>query len=229
MTRPEGRGGPAFTLEPVTPPAAREALRLALSDRVRAQDLFAFVESRGPAAGNGSAKIRYYLAAPAFRELPDWLQRTVLKEVVKRRFEDAKVSPLVVASLLKPIAVEELGLLGRDADGCGARGPAHRPRARIGIPRRFHVPALPHRRDDDAQLLNAALEEKMSRISEVLLGSVTPFELMLGKLLASTSVSAVMTLVYLTGAAWTAHRWGYLDALDPRRSRGSSSSCCCRS
>ena len=56
----------------------------------------------------------------------------------------------------------------------------------------------------------------MSRISEVLLGSVTPFELMLGKLLASTSVSAVMTLVYLTGAAWMAHRWGYLDAVEPR-------------
>jgi ABC-type Na+ efflux pump permease subunit len=65
------------------------------------------------------------------------------------------------------------------------------------------------------QLLNSVLEEKMSRISEVLLGSVTPFELMLGKLLASTAVSAVMTLVYLTGGAWAAHRWGYLDVLDP--------------
>jgi ABC-2 type transport system permease protein len=29
-------------------------------------------------------------------------------------------------------------------------------------------------------------------------------------------VSAVMTLVYLTGAAWAAHRWGYLDAVEPR-------------
>jgi ABC-2 type transport system permease protein len=66
------------------------------------------------------------------------------------------------------------------------------------------------------QLLNSVLEEKMSRISEVLLGAVTPFELMLGKLLASTAVSAVMTLVYLIGGFWAAHRWGYLDALDPR-------------
>ena len=36
------------------------------------------------------------------------------------------------------------------------------------------------------QLLNSVLEEKMSRISEVLLGSVTPFQLMLGKLLGSS-------------------------------------------
>ena len=33
------------------------------------------------------------------------------------------------------------------------------------------------------QLLNAVMEEKMSRISEVLLGSVLPTDLMLGKLL----------------------------------------------
>jgi ABC-2 type transport system permease protein len=55
----------------------------------------------------------------------------------------------------------------------------------------------------------------MSRISEVLLGSVQPFELMLGKLLAATAVSAVMTVVYLAGGAWAAERWGYLDVLDP--------------
>ena len=185
----------------------------------------------GLLGGDGSAQLRYYSGAPAYRELPDWLQRTVLKEVVKRRFEHANVSPLVVASLLKPIAVEELGLLGRDADGSRARGPAHVDRVRvIGIPRRLHVPALPHRRDDDAAAAERVLEEKMSRISEVLLGAVTPFELMLGKLLASTSVSAVMTLVYLTGGAWTAHRWGYLDARRAADDRaGSSSSCCCRS
>ena len=33
------------------------------------------------------------------------------------------------------------------------------------------------------QLLTAVIEEKMSRISEVLISSVTPFQLMMGKLL----------------------------------------------
>ena len=66
------------------------------------------------------------------------------------------------------------------------------------------------------QLMNSVLEEKMSRISEVLLGSVPPFELMLGKLLASTAVSAVLTMVYLTGGGvGGATGWGYLDVLDP--------------
>jgi ABC-type Na+ efflux pump permease subunit len=66
------------------------------------------------------------------------------------------------------------------------------------------------------QLLNSVLEEKMSRISEVLLGSVSPFQLMLGKLVASSAVSAVLTLVYLTGAAYAARRWGYFDVIDVR-------------
>ena len=209
---------PQFALEPVVPRAGdREALLLSLSQRVRAQNLFAFVELPSGLLGeNPDAKIRYYSAAPAYRELPDWLQRAVLREVVKRRFEQAHLSPLVVATLLKPIATEELGLLGRSSTG-SVRQAVEVDRVRsIGIPVAFMFLLFLIVLMTTPQLLNSVLEEKMSRISEVLLGAVTPFELMLGKLLASTAVSAVMTLVYLIGGAWAAHRWGYLDAVDPR-------------
>ena len=37
------------------------------------------------------------------------------------------------------------------------------------------------------QLLNSVIEEKMSRISEVLIGSVTPFQLMMGKLIGGAA------------------------------------------
>ena len=37
----------------------------------------------------------------------------------------------------------------------------------------------------------------MSKISEVLLGSVTPFELLAGKLLGVVAVSLLLALVYL--------------------------------
>jgi ABC-type Na+ efflux pump permease subunit len=36
------------------------------------------------------------------------------------------------------------------------------------------------------------IEEKMSRISEVLVGSVTPFELMLGKLVGNVGIAMVL-------------------------------------
>ena len=210
--------GPKFALQSVTPPAGdRNALRLALSERVRAQDLFAFVELPAGLLGTeGDTRIRYYSGAPAYRELPDWLNRTVLREVVTRRFELAHMSPLAVAALLKPIATEEMGLLARAPDGT-IRAAREVDRIRtIFIPVSFMFLLFLVVVMTTPQLLNSVLEEKTSRISEVLLGSVTPFQLMLGKLLASTSVSAVMTLVYLTGAAWAAHRWGYLDAVEPR-------------
>jgi ABC-type Na+ efflux pump permease subunit len=216
---PKVAESPQFTLESIAPPppAEREALLLSLSQRVRSQDLFAFVELPAGLLGNEpDARIRYYSGAPAYRELPDWLQRAVLKEVVKRRFVQAHVSPLVVATLLKPIAIEQLGLLDRTAEGSVRQAVKVDGIRTVGIPLGFMFLLFLIVVMTTPQLLNSVLEEKMSRISEVLLGAVTPFELMLGKLLASTAVSAVMTLVYLIGGAWAAHRWGYLDALDPR-------------
>ncbi|HZY88882.1 MAG TPA: ABC transporter permease, partial [Gemmataceae bacterium] len=55
------------------------------------------------------------------------------------------------------------------------------------------------------------VEEKMQRIAEVLLGSVRPFQLMLGKLLGMTGVSLTMAAVYLGGALWAAHRYGFAE------------------
>jgi len=213
---PDVTDGPRFAVERVEPGRDRQALRLTLSERVRRQELFAFVELPAGLLGTeGSSRIRYYSAAPAYRELPDWLQRAVLKEVVSRRFIEANVSPIVVASLLKPIATDEFGLAARATDG-HVREAVELDRVRtIGIPVAFMFVLFVVVVMTTPQLMNSVLEEKMSRISEVLLGSVQPFELMLGKLLASTAVSAVMTIVYLTGGAWAANRWGYLDVLDP--------------
>ena len=58
------------------------------------------------------------------------------------------------------------------------------------------------------QLLNAVIEEKMSRISEVLLASVTPFQLMMGKLLGVAAVSVLLALVYLGGGVYAAVHGG---------------------
>jgi ABC-2 type transport system permease protein len=213
---PDEPDGPRFAVERIAPGPDPQALRLALSERVRKQELFAFVELPAGLLGTeGSARIRYYSAAPAYRELPDWLQRAVLKEVVARRFIDANVSPIVVASLLKPIGTDEFGLAARGTDGL-VREAVGLDRVRtIGIPVAFMFVLFVVVVMTTPQLMNSVLEEKMSRISEVLLGSVQPFELMLGKLLSATAVSAMMTVVYIAGGAWAAQRWGYLDVLDP--------------
>ncbi len=210
--------GPKFGIEAIAAAGRdREALRLELSDRVRREELFAFAElEAGLLSPDTADKSRDYSSAPAYGDLPSWLHRSVMKQVVTRRFAEADVSPLVVHNLIKPLVIEELGLLDRTREGTVRAAQTVDKVRTIAVPVSFMFVLFIIVLTTTPQLLNSVLEEKMSRISEVLLGSVTPFQLMLGKLLASTAVSAVLTLVYLTGAAYAARRWGYLDVIDPR-------------
>src|SRR5262249_29963620 len=60
-------------------------------------------------------------------------------------------------------------------------------------------------------LMHGVVEEKMQRIAEVLLGSVSPFGLMMGKLVGMAAVSLTITAVYLGGAYWAAHHYGFAE------------------
>jgi ABC-2 type transport system permease protein len=136
-------------------------------------------------------------------------------QVQALRFRAAAIDPVLVAKLTRPVGVDELGLVERDSSG------EVRPAAKVDRVRTMAVPLVlmmlifmpvmiicP-------QLVQSVLEEKMSRISEVLLGSVTPFELMLGKLLGAGGVCVVITLSYVGAAAVAAVYWGYADVIAP--------------
>jgi ABC-2 type transport system permease protein len=219
--RPDGRrvtDGPTFSPVRVDAQArAPEALRFELSERVRRQELFAFVElPAGLVEGAPDARLRYYSATASYTVLPDWLKQVVTREVLRRRIEAAEVSPQVVAALLRPVPSQELGLPGRDADGQvrDAR-PVDRVRTFL-VPVAYVAILFIIVLTTTPQLLNSVLEEKMSRISEVLLGSVSPFQLMMGKLLASAGVSLVLAAMYVGGAVGLAHYHGYGDAVSGR-------------
>jgi ABC-type Na+ efflux pump permease subunit len=64
-------------------------------------------------------------------------------------------------------------------------------------------------------LINTIIEEKMSKISEVLLGSVSAFQLLMGKLLGIVAVSLLLSLVYLAGGVYTALSLGRPDLVQP--------------
>ncbi len=63
--------------------------------------------------------------------------------------------------------------------------------------------------------MQGIVEEKMQRIAEVLLGSVNPFQMMLGKLLGLMAVSLTIAAVYMGGAYWAAHHYGFAESLSP--------------
>jgi ABC-type Na+ efflux pump permease subunit len=52
--------------------------------------------------------------------------------------------------------------------------------------------------------LHSVIEEKQQRIAEVLLGSMSPFQLMAGKLIGAAGVTLVLGLVYILGGVYAA-------------------------
>ena len=63
--------------------------------------------------------------------------------------------------------------------------------------------------------LQGVVEEKMQRIAEMVLGSMRPFELMMGKLLGLMGVSLTLAAIYLGGAYWAAHHYEMADLFSP--------------
>jgi ABC-2 type transport system permease protein len=187
-------------------------VRVALSERVRKEELFAFVEIPADAS---KEKLRYYSDHPAYDDLRDWMAKTLDDKLRADRYAEAHLDPALVAALANKVSAETLGLWTRDADG--HVHPAEKqdevravviPMAAVFLLFFFVVSSAP-------QLMNSVLTEKTSRISEVLLGSLTPTELMTGKLLGSVAVSLLLGAIYLTAGLSVAARMGFASAVPP--------------
>lgn len=210
---PSGRRtGPQFLPEVVAGDADADATRLALSDRVRKGELFAFVEIPADVltADAGEPTLQYHTEYPTYQALPDWLRREVSRAVADRRLAMLGADPEVARRLLEPLPMDRKGLVVRGADGRISEA------EKVDAVRAFAMPAIAMFMlfglvmSSAPQLLNSVIEEKTSRISEVLLGSVTAFELMLGKLLGSVGVTLTLAVLYVGGGLLLAAQADYM-------------------
>ena len=188
--------------------------RAALSDRVKKDEIYAFIEIPADALSpDANGAVRYHSNHPSYRALPAWIANVVNREIVNQRFRDAAIDRALVTRLTKRVEVAELGLMQRDATGAiRAAAPVDKVRT-VAIPVGMMMIVLFSVMSSAPQLLNSVIEEKMSRISEVLIGSVTPFELMMGKLIGSVGVSVLLAAIYVGGAVVAARYFGYADVI----------------
>ena len=188
--------------------------RAVLSDRVKRDELYAFVEIPKDALDPASSStMRYYSNHPGYRPLPSWLGTTVNREILNQRFREAAIDRALVNRLTKRVDMAELGLIQRDASG-GLKAATAVDKVRtVAIPVGMMMILLFSVMSGAPQLLNSVIEEKMSRISEVLIGSITPFELMMGKLTGCVAVSVLLAAIYVTGGVAVARSYGYADAI----------------
>lgn len=205
---------PRFLPAPASFDAADDAARAELSDRVKSGELFAFVEVPADALDpEARSSISYYSNHPGYRPLPAWIGSTLNREIMNQRFRRASIDRDVVGRLTRRVDLSELGLVARDSSG-GIRAAAPVDRVRTtAIPVGIMMIILFSVLSSAPQLLNSVIEEKMSRISEVLIGSITPFELMMGKLAGCVAVSLLLATIYVTGGMIAARHFGYADVI----------------
>jgi ABC-type Na+ efflux pump permease subunit len=205
---------------------ADTGLVLEISDRIRRGELDALVMvpegiiDPPKAHSEKLPTLAYHSDNPNDDIARKWLVETTNNEVRGRRFRLAGIDQAAADRLNRPVMLDNLGLVERDHTAPGTT-PAIKAAAKVDRIRSAVVPAVLMFvmffviMTSAPQLLNSVIEEKMSKISEVLLGSITPFELMMGKLLGNTAIALVMASLYVGGGFAVAAYHGYADVVSP--------------
>jgi ABC-2 type transport system permease protein len=190
-------------------------VKVDLSDQMRDEKLFAVLEIPAEVfEPGGDAAIKYYSQNTSYQRLPDWIEETLNAEITRRRFRTAGIDQARVTRLTKPARFETFGLVERSSDGTITAAPETDELKRFGVPVFLLTLMFLAVMTSAQHLLNAIIEEKMSKINEVLLGSVTPFQLLMGKLLGVGAVALLLALVYFTGGIYMVFEIGRFDLIN---------------
>ncbi|MBN1514159.1 MAG: ABC transporter permease [Phycisphaerae bacterium] len=206
--------GPAFFFDSVAPDDADpDGQRLALSNDIRQGRYFAFIEIGPdvvePEADPERACIEYYTDTPMYFPIQKFVDSLLNNAIQSHRLAKAGIDKTVVDRATRWVPVETLGLVQVDAKTGEVRGADRKSiEAHVGVVvfclflvfMVITVGAVP--------LMQSVLEEKMQRIAEVLLGSVTPFQLMAGKLLGVVGVSLTVLVLYVIAGVGVAEAVG---------------------
>lgn len=159
----------------------------------------------GIATDSERVSVRYQTDRSTNQLFPLWAERIIDQAVLKQRWIEAKM-PREKMPSLRSVSFRTTGLSRRDQ----ATGAIKEPRLvehvagfllPVGLALLMYLAVML----SSGPAMQNVVEEKMQRIAEVLLGSVGPFDLMMGKLLGLTAVSLTISFVYLSltyGAAY---------------------------
>lgn len=213
----EGEDRADFVVAVDDPAELDDARRLELSESIRQGDLAAFVEI-GPGVvdpAKGDAQIAYHAESLAFSDLRRWFEGSARQAVTRHRLLAAGLDDAAIAAGLAPVDFDGRGLYEREEDGsltvADKTSALVAELAPFGILMLLFISVMMTAQP----ALQAVIEEKQQRIAEVLLGSVAPTDLMLGKLLGYVGVSLTLVCVYLGLALTAASHYGFLSILPP--------------
>lgn len=220
---------PAFALTVLPPapetPAAIDEQRLALSMQVQSgeyagiveigKDVFTAAAMSGAESDDVDEEraVRFQAPTVLARDVQRWVELTVNRAVMERRVLESGLSSIKLASILTPVPIVARGLSKRDDAGTIHDGSSTSQSANVLAPFGLSLLMFMLLMVGAQPLLQGVVEEKMQRVAEVLLGSVRPFELMLGKLIGMVGVSLTLGSIYLAGAYWAASKYELTEYL----------------
>ena len=235
----KAQSAPRFVIVAVEPsdnePSAIAAQRFELSERVKSKGLAGFLEVGPdvlkPPLGSLPAldprgkhlkppddrvSIRYQTNAPLGNDFPQWAEATVNAAIMQHRASARGISLTAIVEALRPAPLVMKRLSKRDSTTGAIRDADDEGRAAsFLVPAALSIMMMMMIMVGTAPLLQSVFEEKSARIAEVLLGSVRPFELMMGKLIGTVGVSLTTAAIYLTAAYFSAKRYGFAEYISP--------------
>jgi ABC-2 type transport system permease protein len=203
---------PRYALESVAPDESDPmAQRLALSDRVRQHDLYAYLEigrdALHPArAGDPeklpeSSRVTYSSGEAGIDESRNWISGPVNDGLRRARLAELGVEAGKFGAVLAPANVQSMKLVVRD-EKTGSIGQSQKRNELEG----FIVPFVLMMMlamivlMSAGPMLGSVADDKQQRVFEMLLGSASPFELMAGKVAAGVALTLTSSIFYISGA-----------------------------
>ncbi|HUB78877.1 MAG TPA: ABC transporter permease [Bryobacteraceae bacterium] len=203
---------PRYTFETVQPDDANPlAQRLALSDRVRRHELYGFLEigrdALHPVKVKDSEKlpeasrVDYYSNSTGIDNSRNWIGRPVDDGLREARMTQLGIGAGHFSDLLAESSMQDMGLVERDMrTGAIEKAQKRNEIATFTVPFVLMMMLAMIVLMSGGPMLGAVADDKQQRVFEMLLGSATPFELMMGKVLGAIGLTMTSSIFYIAGA-----------------------------
>ena len=176
--------------------ATTEEEKTALQERVRTKELYAYLEVPKDVFANG--EVRFYARTITNSNVQSALRRIISDIVRDKRFAESGYSRREVSQLMRSVGFNAYVVKsGKGKDGGAKVESSIEMGARLGLGYLLVIVLYMFVLIYANSIMRSVLEEKTTRIVEVIISSIKPHQLLLGKLVGVCSVCLTMFAVWV--------------------------------
>ena len=176
--------------------ATTEEAKTALRERVNTKDIYAYLEIPKDVFANG--EVRFYARSATNFEVQRGLRRIISDIVRDKRFAESGYSQREVSQLMRSVRFNAYAIKGskRKDGGTAVESPLETG-ARLGLGYLLVFVLYMFVIIYANSIMRSVLEEKTTRIVEVIISSIKPHQLLLGKVVGVCSVCLTMFAIWV--------------------------------